>query len=61
MRMLVTTENQGVIFYLKGTTWAFNSDRADKFETLEQAKSAVEKARKFMHTKIYKAIKYKEM
>ena len=58
--MIVTTENEGRTFYLRGTTWAFDADRANKFETLEQAKEAVEKAKKFMKPKIYKAIKFIE-
>jgi len=58
--MIVTTVNKGVTFYLRGTTWTFNIDRASVFTSREAAETAVKKARMFMVPSIYAAIKYME-
>lgn len=59
--IIVTVINQDQKFFLRGTTWAFNEDRANKFETMEAAQIAVEKAKKFMAKSIYKNLKYEVM
>lgn len=53
----VTVINQGLTFWLRGTTWAFEAERGNTFETIEEAQAAIEKARKFMAPKIKKAVK----
>jgi len=45
---IVTVQNKGEKFWLRGTTWAFNLDRANKFETREAAAEAAKRAEKFM-------------
>ena len=55
---IITLENDGNTFYLRGTTWAFDRDRANLFETSEAAHVAIEKAKKFLAKKsLYKKIK----
>lgn len=46
---IATIQNGGFTYYLRGRTWAFNLDRAFKYETLEainEAISAVKSATK---------------
>lgn len=57
MGFIVTVENQGEKFWLRGTTWAFVADRANVFTTEAEAKAAATKAEKFMHPKIRNAYK----
>jgi hypothetical protein len=45
--VVVTVVNQGTRFWLKGTTFAFAVERAQRFETTEQAFAAIERAKKF--------------
>lgn len=45
---MVTVENMGNKFWLRGTTWAFEPARGNKFETEAEAKAAALKAEKFM-------------
>ena len=45
---VVTVENMGNKFWLRGTTWAFSQERADVFETEAAAKASAVKAEKFM-------------
>ena len=47
-KFVVTVENMGNKFWLKGTTWAFSQERADIFETEAAAKASAAKAEKFM-------------
>lgn len=44
---VVTVVNSGVRFWLKGSTWAFAFDRADRFPTTDLAFAAIERAKKF--------------
>jgi hypothetical protein len=44
----VTVFNKGMQFWLRGSTWAFDADRGDKFATRELAVQAAKKAEKFM-------------
>ena len=37
-KYLVTVTNQGNQFWLRGTTWAFHADRANLFDTEQQAR-----------------------
>jgi hypothetical protein len=53
-RCVVTVVNQGVRFFLRGTTWAFHLDRANVFADAPAAYDAADKARKFMPPKIRK-------
>jgi len=57
MEYIVTVENQGQRFWLRGTTWAFSVDRANRFPSEDAAKAAAVKAEKFMHAKIRKSYK----
>lgn len=52
---IVTTVNKATKFWLHGIAWAFNADRADRFETSEQASAAITKASKFMAAPVRKA------
>lgn len=58
---IITTKNEGQTFYLRGTVWASYRDRATQYETVEQARAAIDKAKKFMHPRIYKAIQIVEV
>jgi bisphosphoglycerate-independent phosphoglycerate mutase (AlkP superfamily) len=52
---IVTTKNsQGERFPLRGTVWAFSMDRAQRFETVEQAQAALLKAKQFMKAATFK-------
>lgn len=54
---IVTVSTDAGISYLRGTIWTFadRRDRAQEFETATAAKAALDKAKKFMHPRIYKA------
>ena len=52
---IVTTTNLGQTFWLRGTTWSFTIERADKFATRELAQSALDRAAVFAHKRIIKA------
>lgn len=51
---VVTVVNQGQRFWLKGTTWSFSLDRADRYPTTHAAFAAIEKARKFNKASVMK-------
>lgn len=51
---IVTVTHNGNKVPLRGTVWAFDMDRATKYETREAAQAALDKARKFMRASIYK-------
>jgi hypothetical protein len=53
---VVTVVNNGVRFWLKGTTWAFSLDRADKFDSTEKAFAAIERAKKFNQKTLMKRV-----
>jgi hypothetical protein len=59
-QMIVTCENDGVKFFLRGTTWAFSRERANEFPTREDAEKAITKAKPFMHKKILSTVKIEE-
>lgn len=52
MATVVTVVNEGTRFWLKGTTFAFSLDRAQRFDSVEAARAAIEKARKFNKAKV---------
>lgn len=54
---IVTLTNLNTPFWLRGTTWAYSLDRADKFATAELAQAALDKAKMFMKARIFKAAK----
>jgi 3-hydroxy-3-methylglutaryl CoA synthase len=51
---IVTVVHNGNMVPLRGTVWAFDMSRAQKFDTCEAAMAALEKARKFMKASVYK-------
>jgi hypothetical protein len=44
---VVRIDNAGGSYWLRGTTWAFSIDRADRFESEDTARAAFAKAAKF--------------
>lgn len=55
-KFIVTTPNAiGERVPLRGSVWAFSMDRAQKFDTRELAQAALDKAKKFMNSRVYKA------
>jgi len=46
-KTVVTVVNKGVRFWLRGTSWAFHFDRADRFESTDAAFAAIKRAAKF--------------
>jgi hypothetical protein len=58
--ILVTVNNKDTKFYLRGTTWVFAIERANRFSSIEDAKVAIEKARKFMPPSVFKKISFEE-
>jgi len=52
--IIVTVENEGNKFYLRGTTWSFSQDRASQFADAQAAQAGLERARKFMKPALYK-------
>lgn len=54
---IVTVENGGQTFYLRGTTWAFTVERAQRYTTRDEAQAALDKAKKFMKASLYKLAK----
>lgn len=51
---IVTLLHNGQKWPLRGTVWAFDMSRAQKFETRELAQAALNKARVFMPAKQFK-------
>ena len=54
---VVTVINKGQKFWLRGTTWAFRLERADKFSSRDAATEKAMKAERFMAASIRR--KYK--
>ena len=57
---IVTVNNQGQQFWLRGTTWAFRAERANQFDTEQAAIAAAKKAEKFMTPSIRKSYKVQQ-
>lgn len=52
---VITVVNNGMKFWLKGTTWVYREERADVFHDVGSALEAAKKAERFMHHKIKKS------
>lgn len=61
MSFIVTVVHNGNEVPLRGSVWAFNMDRAQKFATRDEAQAALDKAKKFMKVSIYKKAIIKEV
>lgn len=62
MAYIVTNTNGlGEKVPLRGTVWAFSMDRAQRFDTREQAQAALERAKKFMKATVYKRSQIEEI
>lgn len=51
---IVRLINGSCTYYLKGTTWTGSTERADKFDTIEEAANGLGKAKKFTQPKLFK-------
>jgi hypothetical protein len=61
MPTIIVIENNGQRFFLRGTAWAFSEDRADKFANQDEAKAALERAKKFIKPSQAKKAKFVEV
>jgi hypothetical protein len=61
MAFIVTTTTNGTEWPLRGTTWAYSMDRAQKFATRDEAQAALDKAKKFMRAAAYRNAVIKEI
>jgi len=52
---IVVTPGYGGNWYLRGTTWTGEQERANKFTTHEAALTALNRARRFMKPAAFKA------
>lgn len=59
-KFIVEVQNNGETFWLGGTVWRFAKERATLHDTTEAAQAALDKAKKFMAAKIYRAAKIVE-
>lgn len=59
--IVVTPNLAGQLVPLRGTVWAYDMERAQKFDTREQAQAGLDKAKPFMKAKTYKAAKIQEV
>lgn len=57
MFQIITTND----WYLKGTTWTSDPDRASKFNSRDEAQAALDRAKKFMRPAAYKAARIEEV
>ncbi len=53
---VVSVNSGGHEFWLRGNTFAFSIDRADGFDSLEEAAAAIQKASRFMKPAARKAL-----
>jgi hypothetical protein len=51
---IVTVENNGETWPLRGTIWAFSMERAQHFASEAAAQAALDKAKKFMKPALYR-------
>lgn len=56
-KFIITVANAGHMFYLRKTVWTGELERADRFDTESDARTALDKASKFMKVSVYKASK----
>ena len=57
----VTIENDGFLFYLRGTVWTTDISRAFTYESAEKANIGLISARIFMKPKLFKLAKVVEV
>jgi hypothetical protein len=57
---VVTVTINGTEWPLRGTVWAFDMSRAQKFETREAAEAALLRAKKFMKASVFRAAVIKD-
>lgn len=60
-KFIVTVLHNGEKWPLRGTVWAFSMERAQQFDTREQAQAALDKAKKFMKAAIFKKATIEEV
>lgn len=58
--LVVTVENKGMKFWLRGTTWAFHADRADVFHTDAEAHAAIARAERFMPVALARRVRVEQ-
>jgi len=58
---IVTVNNSGLVFFLRGTVWAYTVERATVHASRAEAEAALAKARKFMKAAIYKRAQIAEV
>jgi hypothetical protein len=58
---IVVVSHNGTTWPLRGTTWAYSMDRAQKFDSRESAAAALEKAKKFMKPSLAKKAEIREV
>ena len=56
-KYIVTLDHNGETWPLRGTVWAYAMDRAQVFASQEAAREALDRAKKFMSAKQYRAAK----
>lgn len=54
MKYIATVKNNGIDFWLRGTVWSYDKGRATRHDTAEAAQKALDKAKQFMTTAIYR-------
>lgn len=61
MAFIVTVIHNGEKWPLHGTAFAYSMDRAQKYDTREEAQAALDRAKKFMHSAVYRKAKIEEV
>jgi len=57
---IVTVIHNGTKWPLRGTVWAMDMSRAQRFETRDAAQAALNKAKPFMKARLFKAAQIEE-
>jgi len=58
---IATIKNGGFTYYLRGRTWAFNEDRAFKYETLEAINKAINEVKEITKPSLRKLITIEQL
>jgi hypothetical protein len=58
---IVDTGDRSAPWFLRGTTWSRDPERAQKFATYDDARAALEKAKKFMKPATFHAARVVEI
>lgn len=61
MAFIVLAQHNGQAWPLRGTTFAFAIERAQRFDTREQAQAAIEKAKPFHKARVMKTAQIVEV